>query len=256
MKKRLFTLLLAVLLCAALALPVFAADEGHPLRLVDEIGLLSPQENARILTRLNTLSNENDFDIVIVLMSADEVGSDTKGYADWYYESHGYGMGSDGESGILLLIAPDGNRVNYAYTTYGKDSRPFDDDALDRLDDAFLPDLRERDYAASCLAFAEKSAEIAQEGGIPVVTWIILSLIVGMLLSFLIPMSVLKGQLKSVRAQCAASSYVRDGSMQLRQERDIFLYRNVTRTERPKNNGSSGGGGDSSHSTGGRSGSV
>ena len=44
--------------------------------------------------------------------------------------------------------------------------------------------------------------------------------------------------------------------MELRQQRDIFLFRNVTRTERPKNNGSSGGGGGGSHSTGGRSGSV
>ena len=84
------------------------------------------------------------------------------------------------------------------------------------------------------------------------------SLIVGAVLSFLIPMSVLKGQLKSVRMQAAASSYVRPGSRELRQQRDIFLFRNVTRTARPKNNSSSGGGGGggSSRSTGGRSGSV
>ena len=86
--------------------------------------------------------------------------------------------------------------------------------------------------------------------------WTILSLIAGAVLSFLIPMSVLKGQLKSVRMQAAASSYVRPGSMELRQQRDIFLFRNVTRTARPKNNSSSGGGGGGSRSTGGRSGSV
>lgn len=75
---------------------------------------------------------------------------------------------------------------------------------------------------------------------------------------FLIPMSVLKGQLKSVRMQNAATSYVRPNSMQLTQERDLFLYRNVTRTARPKNNSGSGGssGGGSHSSTGGRSGSV
>ena len=80
------------------------------------------------------------------------------------------------------------------------------------------------------------------------------------MLSFLIPMSVLKGQLKSVRMQNAASSYVRPNSMQLTRERDLFLYRNVTRTARPKNNSgsgsSSGSSGSSGGSTGGRSGSV
>ena len=257
MKKRIFSLLAVLVLCVCLVLPAFAADEDHPPRLVDEVGLLSAQESTRVLTRLNAVSAENDFDVAIILMPADEVGSNTKGYADRYYESHGYGLGSDGESGILLLISPDGDRVNYAYTTYGKGSRPFDDDALDRLDDAFLPALRDRDYVGACLAFADMSGEIAQEGGIPVLGWTILSLIAGAVLSFLIPMSVLKGQLKSVRMQAAASSYVRPGSMELRQQRDIFLFRNVTRTERPKNNGSSGGsGGGSSRSTGGRSGSV
>ena len=243
MKKRIFSLLAVLVLCVCLVLPAFAADEDHPPRLVDEAGLLSAQESTRVLTRLNAVSAENDFDVAIILMPADEVGSDTKAYADWYYESHGYGLGSDGESGILLLISPDGSRINYAYTTYGKGSRPFDDDALDRL--------------SSFLAFADMSGEIAQEGGIPVLGWTILSLIAGAVLSFLIPMSVLKGQLKSVRMQAAASSYVRPGSMELRQQRDIFLFRNVTRTARPKNNSSSGGGGGGgSRSTGGRSGSV
>lgn len=257
MKKRLFSLLLALLLCALFVLPAFAADTTHPLRLIDKVGLLSSQDKAKIIARLDEVSEENDFDVAIVIAPAEEVGSQTKSYADRYYVENGYGMGSDA-SGILLVISPNGDRVNYAYTTFGKDSKPFDEDAFDRLDDAFLPALRERDYTASCLAFAETCGGIAESGGIPVVAWIIISLIAGALLSFLIPMSVLKGQLKSVRMQNAASSYVRANSMQLTQERDLFLYRNVTRTARPKNNSGSGGssGGGSHSSTGGRSGSV
>lgn len=257
MKKRLFSLLLALLLCALFILPAFAADTVHPLRLIDKVGLISSQDKAKIIARLDAVSEENDFDVAIVIAPAEEVGSQTKAYADRYFEENDYGMGSD-ESGILLVISPDGDRVNYAYTTFGKDSKPFDDDAFDRLDNAFLPALRERDYVASCLAFADTCGEIAASGGIPVVAWILISLVVGAVLSFLIPMSVLKGQLKSVRMQNAATSYVRANSMQLTQERDLFLYRNVTRTARPKNNSSSGGssGGGSRSSTGGRSGSV
>lgn len=256
MKKRLFSLLLALLLCALLTLPAFAADTEHPLRLIDKVGLLSSQDKAKIIARLDEVSEENDFDVAIVIAPAEEVGSQIEAYADRYFEENDYGMGSD-ESGILLVISPNGEKVNYAYTTFGKDAKPFDDDACDRLDEAFLPDLKERDYAAACLAFADTCGEIAASGGLPVVPWVIISLIAGAVLSFLIPMSVLKGQLKSVRMQNAATSYVRPNSMQLTQERDLFLYRNVTRTARPKNNTSSGGGsGGSRSSTGGRSGSV
>lgn len=256
MKKQLFSLLLALLLCVLLVLPVFAADTTHPLRLIDEVGVLSSQEKAKIIARLDEVSEETDFDVAIVIAPVEEVGSQTKSYADRYFEDNDYGMGSD-DSGILLVLSLGGEKVNYAYTTFGKGSKPFDEDAFDRLDDAFLPDLRERDYVAACLAFADTCGKIAQSGGIPVLPWVIISLIVGAVLSFLVPMSVLKGQLKSVRMQNAATSYVRANSMQLTQERDLFLYRNVTRSPRPKNNTSAGGGsGGSRSSTGGRSGSV
>ena len=47
---------------------------------------------------------------------------------------------------------------------------------------------------------------------------------------------IMKSQLKSVRPQNAAGSYVVEGSFQLTHSRDLFLYRNVTRHARPKNN--------------------
>ena len=52
----------------------------------------------------------------------------------------------------------------------------------------------------------------------------------------LVTVLVMRGQLKSVRAQNAAADYVVPGSFQLRHSRDIFLYRHVHRTPKPKNN--------------------
>ena len=63
---------------------------------------------------------------------------------------------------------------------------------------------------------------------------IIIAVVLGIVLSFLIPMSILKGQLKTVRQQAAAADYVRPNSMNLTSKRDIFLYRRVVRTEIPK----------------------
>jgi uncharacterized protein len=61
----------------------------------------------------------------------------------------------------------------------------------------------------------------------------------------------MKGQLKSVRKQNRANNYMKTGSLQVTVHRDLFLYRDITRT-RKQTNSSSGG----SRSSGGGSRSV
>lgn len=52
----------------------------------------------------------------------------------------------------------------------------------------------------------------------------------------LVTVLIMRSQLKSVRAQNAAADYVVSGSFRLRHSRDIFLYRHVHRSAKPKNN--------------------
>ena len=77
-----------------------------------------------------------------------------------------------------------------------------------------------------------------------------ISMGVGILIG-LIAVGIMAAMMKSVRPQNSASNYVRSGSMQLNNQRDIFLYSHVTRTPRPKSN-SSGGSGGSRGGAGGR----
>ena len=76
------------------------------------------------------------------------------------------------------------------------------------------------------------------------------SLLIGAVIA-LISVMVMKGKLRSVRPQTMANSYIRQGGLQLTENSDLFLYQNVTRTERPRDNNSSsgGGGGSSTHSS-------
>ena len=61
-------------------------------------------------------------------------------------------------------------------------------------------------------------------------------------------------QLKSVRVKHTAQEYVRSGSFHVTRQRDIFLYRTVSRIKIEKEQNSSGGGGSITHTTsGGRS---
>ncbi len=49
----------------------------------------------------------------------------------------------------------------------------------------------------------------------------------------IITVSVMKGQLKSVKFQPTATQYVRSGSFELTGKSDRYLYSTVTKTERP-----------------------
>jgi uncharacterized protein len=59
----------------------------------------------------------------------------------------------------------------------------------------------------------------------------------------------LKNQLKSVKGQTAATSYLKKNSMQLTAKEDLFLYRNVSKVVRSSDSGGRSGGhsGGSSH---------
>jgi uncharacterized protein len=60
---------------------------------------------------------------------------------------------------------------------------------------------------------------------------------VGLLFAFIIT-GIMKGKLKSVRYQPAATSYVRKDSLNIAVSKDLFLYRKVDRRAIPKNNSS------------------
>lgn len=84
------------------------------------------------------------------------------------------------------------------------------------------------------------------------IKWIATSIIIGLVIAFIYT-SHLKSQLKTVRSKASASDYVVPGSMQLTQQRDVYMYGNIKKTPKPKNNstgrsgGSSFGGGSSTH---------
>ena len=84
----------------------------------------------------------------------------------------------------------------------------------------------------ACAASGDRSSD-SDDSILPTV---LVSVGIGILLAFLIPMSMLKGELKSVRREHTAANYVRNGSMKLTTNRDIYLYRNVVRTPIPKAN--------------------
>lgn len=179
--------------------------------------------------------------------------------ADELYEYYGYGFG-DEKDGIMLFISMDDR--DWAISTCGRAIDVFSEYDCDYIGDEIVPYLSDGDYAAAFERFAELCDRIITSGGVdddydyddddnrdftipserlsPV--WILVSIVAGILIAVLI-VGIMRSKLKTVRFQAAASNYVKHGSMQITDRSDLFLYRTMSRTPRPKSNDNSSSGG-------------
>lgn len=82
-------------------------------------------------------------------------------------------------------------------------------------------------------AFAAGDADGAAQLFNP--AWLIGCLVVGFLIA-LIPMGILKGQIRNVHSKTQAADYTRENSFNLQVKQDSFLYKKVEKTPIPKNN--------------------
>lgn len=253
MKKRVFTIFFALLLSVISAIPVFA--ESNVARLLDEPDLLSDSEEADLESKLDEISERQKVDIVVAAVNSLE-GMTAMEYADDFYDYNGYGFGAE-KDGILFLISM-GERDWYISTT-GYGITAITDAGREYIAEQFIDDLSGGEYAAAFTTFAElcdefitqaKTGEPYDVDHMPEEPFdpfgcLIIALGASFVIS-LIATRIMKGQLKSVHSQLVADSYVKEGSMRLTKEKDLFLYKKVDRRERPKpedsgNSGSSGG---------------
>ncbi len=262
--KKVFSVILTVLLCMTITLPVMA--EGELPRLIDEADLLSNGEERNLLGQLDSISEKRQVDVVVVTVDSLD-GYSPMQFADDFYDYNDYGFG-ESKDGILLLVSMEDR--DWHMTTTGFGITAFTDAGLDYMADQFVPYLSDGDYAEAFETFAELCDEFVQQartgrpydignmprGSFNFGTKLIVSLIIGFV-SALIATGVMRGSLKSIRPQPSAASYVRNGSMQVTEHGDMFLYRHVSRIAKPKNNSSGGSGthrSSSGRSHGGRSG--
>ncbi len=259
-KKQLVLFLSVIVLLCMTALSASAADG---LRLIDGAGLLSDDEETAVLASLDEISERQQLDIVIVTTNSTD-GRGVQAYADDYFDYNGYGFGAD-RDGILLLI--DMGERMWAMSTSGYGMTAFNDAGLAYLENCFLSDLSAGNYDDAFLSYAgqcDALITLAREGepygsgyndgydydydydydyeefsSFDAGSTLMVSLFVGGIVSLVIVLSMC-AQLKSVRQQ-NAGAYQRAGSLQITESREMFLYRNVTKTVRQDNDSSGGG---------------
>ena len=241
--------------------------------VVDYGGLLTNDEEEMLQQQIQELRGGLELDIVIVTTYG--TGSkNVQQYADDFYDENGYGYGET-YSGILLLL--DMEAREWYMSTCGEAIYIFTDYGLDQLGQKILPWLSAGSYYDAFGAWLNAlpyyvdsylsntpvdgyvqpdeyespyGEEIVYYDDFHIENPFPLALLIG-LIAAAVTVLVMRSRMNTAKLQKGAVDYLKNGSFNLRQRSDMFLYSRVSRKARPKQ--SSGGGSSVHRSSGGRS---
>ena len=252
MKKKLFSLLTALVLCLLCAVPAFAE---MPL-VMDTYELFKPEVTAELEQKAQDASAGHG--VNVYLLTVDDIdGQNVREFAkDWY---RGYDLGyGEGKSGILFLIALDSR--DYVTITYGGGVTAFTDYRIEQIEDAVVPYLSDNDWAEAAseyLSMCADTLDFYAEHGEPLDVdndtsgWPILLLIVigvPMIIAGIV-CGVLYSQMKTARLKTEANDYIGAG-LKLRVQVDNYTHTDRVQVYDPPHEESSSSGGSSVDSDG------
>lgn len=263
-KNKIVTALLTLLLgisVAMIATPaVTAIAAGDIMRIVDGADLLSDNEEAELSDILDEISERQQVDVVVVTVDSLE-GASAVEYADDFYDYNGYGYGAE-RDGILFLIGME--ERDWCISTEGFGITAVTDAGGEYMAEKFLPYMSDGEYAEAFRIFAEQCDDYITQArigdpydvdNIPTEPFshigaILIGIVAGFVIALIVT-GIMRLGLSSVHSQIAADSYIKKGSLRITREHELFLYRNVTRTEKPKESSSSNrsSGGSTTHTS-------
>lgn len=267
--KKLFLLLIALIAVTVPGITAYA-DSGQLWdsytvpetrqkdRLLDNADLLTSEEEAEILSKLDTASQKHRSNIVI--LTVDEHSGSIQDFADDYFDYNGFGADYD-DSGILFMLSMEDRE--WAFSTSGTAIDVFTDYGQDELIDVMLPYLSDGNYYDAFDRFISSTDKYytAYANGSPidvgndpktlsqVLSYIPLSLIIGLILA-LIPVLAMKSQLDTVHMKPNAAGYQSHQGINMMVHEDRFIRSHVSHTPRPQNDGSGYSGSRGGHSGG------
>ena len=246
-----------------LATPVLAEESSKVSKdyVVDNADLLTQTEENELSEKLQDISDELQFDVVVV--TTNSTGSKTATeYADDYFDYNGYGRGSNNDGALFLVDMGD---RKWAISTSGYGIEAIVDSALDDMEEEIVPYLKSGDYDGAFNEFADLTYDIVNDAKNGksysnsttsttknhknIGTNLIVAFSIGAGISLIIIL-VYRSKLKPVKCQKEAKEYIVPGSFNLRRSDDVFLYFNITKVPIPKNNDSDDSGSFHSSSSG------
>lgn len=233
MIKKLLTLLLMIAICICLSISVSAYTEQY---IFDYEGSLSYSEIEELESTAQQIENEYGYCVMFCITDEE---------ADENYAQNIYDTYTDNESGMIFIHDTESKRY-YCYVTESAKSG-FDltkmQNAYDSSNSYFGGIEAYYAVAENLLSYDDTviedddtdvytTGDEANSNRSPVKT-IILCIVVGMAMGFIIIFAIASKN-KSVRMQKNATVYTRPGSFALTGSYDNFLYKNLDKTPKPK----------------------
>lgn len=205
----------------------------------DAAGLMTQREADALGAQLQSLSREYDLNIYILTVDTLE-GKSPQQYADDFYDRT-FGAGSDG---ILFLLSMQ--ERDWYISTSGRGRTLLTDEEIYDAMESVVPHLSAGDYYRGFTTWVSTLSRCLPEPEPSF--WIALG--IGGVVA-LISVLVMRFSMNTKRKQHSAQQYLQADTYQLTAQQDFFLYRNVTKTARPKESHSTGSSGGRSHGGGG-----
>ncbi len=228
--------ILVLLLILGMAVGVRAAQ--MPAWVGDEAGLMTRWEADDLSAQIQSLSQEYDLNIYILTVDT-LAGRSPQQYADDFYDMT-FGADSDG---ILFLLSME--ERDWCISTSGRAQTLLTDEEVYDSVEAVIPYLSGGDYYDGFCGWVSELSHYLPESQPSF--WVALG--IGGVVA-LITVLVMVSTMNTKRKQHSARQYLQPDSYHLTAQQDFFLYRNVTKTARPKER-SSGSSGGRSHGGGG-----
>ncbi len=218
-------------------------------RVVDNAGILTPEQKRSIEARLAALSEQYGIDPVFFTDLTSHAKSVAE-YAEDFYYYNGYR-----QNGFVFCVigSPDSTRCSWATRSFGNCVPSFSVETLARLNERFYNDAG-TDYGNAYSLYLDGVESLFGKGSVPyrystpqILFAAALSAIAGAIAGG-IALAIAKKGMSNISFAGSAAGYEVPGSFKLRVSRDHHLYTNVTRTRRETS--SSSGGRSSSHSGG------
>ena len=238
--KRIISAISVCCICLTLTLTCFSAEFVNPA-VIDNAGYLDETELAELSALFEEIRHKYDFDVAVYTEDI-MYGDDAMSTADDIFDYNGYGAGEN-DDGIMLYICSSSRK--YHITTHADGLRIFNDNGIKYLMNNIEPCLSEDNYYLAIKQFALLSDELLgiAANGEPfnedpdASTQVIIILGCGLILPLVLAFTMTNAKLAKMKTAVAnnyAANYIKPGSKDLKVSRDIFLYSNVIKTEKPK----------------------
>ncbi|MBQ4110754.1 MAG: TPM domain-containing protein [Clostridia bacterium] len=240
--KRIIALFFVFLICIT---PCFAEEFTNP-PITDGAEYLTSGELEGLSAKLEEIRQKYTFEVAIVTEN-EMSGTSAMASADDIYDYNGYGAGAN-DDGIMLYICR--STREYHITTHADGMRVFNERGIKYLKNNLIPYLESDDYYHAMVTFADLADELLNmaANGEPFnekqheTKDILIILACAVLIPLLIAHIKTSNQLKKMKTAVEndyAANYVKEGSKRLDFSRDIFMYSNITKTEKAKNDSGS-----------------